>query len=724
MRKAAWWLTAMSLGVWMFGSGCGGDDAPADGSGGCQKTAEEDTTCDGVDDDCDGELDEDYAPQSCGVGPCAAQSSCAEGVEQACTPGDPASANDATCDGVDDDCDGTADEDYVPTECGEGACTAESSCVEGAEQACAPGQGAADDATCDGVDDDCDGTADEDYVPTECGEGACAATSACEDGVEQECVPLPGGAEDDTTCDGVDDDCDGTADEDYVPTECGEGACAATSACEDGVEQACVPLPGGAEDDTTCDGIDDDCDGTADEDYVPTTCGEGVCAATSACEGGVEQACVPLPGGAPDDATCDGLDDDCDGTVDEDYVPTDCGDGVCAAQSACVDGQVQACEPGEPLAADDTTCDGVDDDCSGEADEDYAPADCGIGACAAQSACANGEEQACEAGAPLAADDTTCNGVDDDCSGEADEDYVPADCGIGACAAQSACTNGEEQACEAGAPLAADDTTCDGVDDDCSGEADEDYVPVDCGQGVCAAQSSCADGQEQACEAGAPLAADDTTCDGVDDDCSGEADEDFSATCGVGACMAQATCTDGQQACVEEAPLADVDSTCDDVDDDCDGEVDDECLQSFLVYQAAYDGDTLTLTVVFEQTAGASFEADRYQPRLIELWPRWRGADLEYVSAVRGAAAEAASKNLVMANVRDVPGIAGMREGRFVLLSQENTDRVGPGPLLVITYNVLGAAGTSMTWNADRTAFAPEESDEILLEVDGDLVFP
>jgi hypothetical protein len=79
-----------------------------------------------------------------------------------------------------------------------------------------------------------------------------------------------------------------------------------------------------------------------------------------------------------EDATCDGIDDDCDGSFDEDYVshPTGCGVGACAATGAtsCVAGLVaDSCTPGTP-AGDDSVCNGIDDDCDGAIDEDGAPA--------------------------------------------------------------------------------------------------------------------------------------------------------------------------------------------------------------------------------------------------------------------------------------------------------------------------------------------------------------
>ena len=86
------------------------------------------------------------------------------------------------CDGIDNDCDTSIDEDFAPqpTSCGVGACaaTGDLQCVEGSVvDSCGPGAAEADDAVCNGVDDDCDGVVDEDYAATltSCGVGACGA---------------------------------------------------------------------------------------------------------------------------------------------------------------------------------------------------------------------------------------------------------------------------------------------------------------------------------------------------------------------------------------------------------------------------------------------------------------------------------------------------------------------------------------------------------------------
>jgi hypothetical protein len=77
---------------------------------------------------------------------------------------------------------------------------------------------------------------------------------------------------------------------------------------------------------------------------------------------------------APNDATCNGVDEDCSGSADEDYVPNaSCGQGYCRTTntpSRCTAGVETACQPGSPRANDDATADGVDDDCDGQIDED------------------------------------------------------------------------------------------------------------------------------------------------------------------------------------------------------------------------------------------------------------------------------------------------------------------------------------------------------------------
>ena len=71
-----------------------------------------------------------------------------------------------------------------------------------------------------------------------------------------------------------------------------------------------------------CDGIDNDCNDQADEELGQTTCGLGICEHTiENCVDGNVITCNAFEGAAPADTTCDGLDNDCNGAVDDGYVP-------------------------------------------------------------------------------------------------------------------------------------------------------------------------------------------------------------------------------------------------------------------------------------------------------------------------------------------------------------------------------------------------------------------
>lgn len=71
---------------------------------------------------------------------------------------------------------------------------------------------------------------------------------------------------------------------------------------------------------------------------------------------------------------CDGRDNDCDGETDEELERNcDNQEGVCAGQkTVCTDGSWEPCNPEEystHYESDETTCDGRDNDCDGQVDE-------------------------------------------------------------------------------------------------------------------------------------------------------------------------------------------------------------------------------------------------------------------------------------------------------------------------------------------------------------------
>jgi MYXO-CTERM domain-containing protein len=149
------------------------------------------------------------------------------------------------------------------------------------------------------------------------------------------------------SCDGLDNDCDGVVDEE-ITRECATACGAGVESCAMGAWVGCTAQTPAAE---ACDGLDNDCDGTVDPgcscvEGQTRTCGDG----EGACAPGQQTCGTEGTWGACEGATdpaaelCNGVDDDCDGIVDEmDGTP------LCPEGGSCHDG---TCVPPTPAAED------------------------------------------------------------------------------------------------------------------------------------------------------------------------------------------------------------------------------------------------------------------------------------------------------------------------------------------------------------------------------------
>jgi hypothetical protein len=305
---------------------------------------------------------------------------------------------------------------------------------------------------CD-ADDDNDGSADSD------------------DCDPKEPLRHPGLAE---TCDGLDNDCNGETDDGLGTTTCGQGICLhSVENCIGGKLQACDELEG--KQDETCDGKDNDCDGETDEELGTTTCGQGVCVHTiDNCAGGLTQLCDELEGASAE--VCDGLDNDCDGEIDDELGTTTCGKGICLHTiDNCAGGKPQICDPQQGAVKE--VCDGKDNDCDGKTDEELGTTTCGKGMCVhTVENCVAGKPQICDDYAGALPEE--CDGKDNDCDSFTDEGFPNFDQdALADCVDPDDDNDGSLDAADCNdfnaTAFPGGKEVCDKVDNDCNGDTDE-----------------------------------------------------------------------------------------------------------------------------------------------------------------------------------------------------------------------------------------------------------
>ncbi|HEU0035350.1 MAG TPA: MopE-related protein [Kofleriaceae bacterium] len=350
------------------------------------------------------------------------------------------------------------------------------------------------------------------------------------------------------SCNNADDDCDTAIDEDF-PGKNGTcdngklGACRRTGTlvCKaDGTGLQCN-APDASGSNETCNNVDDDCDGKVDEGLVGCSC-------------------------TPQGEQCNNADDDCDGNIDE-GITRPCGTGTCQGTETCVAGVFTGCTAQQPSSE---TCNGLDDNCDGVRDgftEACSNMTTGFPAGdprnnpgdpshnpIAQNICHPGQ-RTCPAnvgppnsfGSCLGEQQPrteVCNNLDDDCDNKIDEGTGGADCSSNCGVGTTVCVNGQ---IECNSVVQPNDDSCDGNDDDCDGQIDEDWVcdnPPNCGctaPNECNAVQSCVGGQVVC--SGQSVAQESCNCD--DDDCDTKVDE--GSLCGAGSeckfCQCAAPCS-------------------------------------------------------------------------------------------------------------------------------------------------------------------------------------
>ena len=688
----------------------------------------EEVTCDGLDNNCDGSVDEGltttfyydedhdgYGTSSKTIQACSVPVNYSANSED-CNDSNPdvhPGANEI-CNGIDDNCDSVIDGENsvgciiyyydgdsdtygdLNNKClcsGEGNYTAT---VSGDCNDSNPNIHPNATEFCNGIDDDCDPMTPDgsgEQAPLNSNQiGVCSGSvKYCLDGTWQDYYYNINNYEaQEETCDGLDNNCDGSVDEGLTTTfyydedHDGYGTSSKTiQACSVPVNYSdnpndCNDSNPNVHPDATesCNGIDDNCNGVIDEenaegctmyyydgdsDTYGTSDNKCLCSGEGNYTATVSGDCNDSNANIHPNATeiCNGIDDDCDPSTSD-------GSGVQAPlnsnQNGVCQNSVEYCSGGvwvdnysnvPDYESEEITCDGLDNNCDGSVDEGlttifyydedhdgYGTSSKTIQACSVPVNYSDNPND-CNDSNPNVHPDATesCNGIDDNCNGVIDEEnadgctiyYYDGDSDTYG-TSNNKCLCSEEGNYTATVSGDCNDSDsdvnpganemCDGIDDNCNGvideenaegctiyyyDGDQDTFGIDKTKCLCEERDLYTALDSTDCnDSNSDVNPDaEEVCNGIDDNCNGEVDEGFLDTDndGIADCVDDDIDNDGILNNVDNCPLIpnpnQLDTDHDGIGDACDDDIDndgipnneDNCPTVFNPLQLDIDND-------------------------------------------------------------------------------------------------------------------------------------